>query len=107
MKKKELIMTAFTKQNLVISGDYVFFQPHADNYWEDRKFVARFKHRGPVTKAKFIKTLINRYSVEEYFNRLAGAYNAQGEAPLQILMNDGILVFDNENRKFILDGKVL
>ncbi len=100
-------MTAFTKQNLVISGDYVFFQPHADNYWEDRKFVARFKHRGPVTKAKFIKTLINRYSVEEYFNRLAGAYNAQGEAPLQILMNDGILVFDNENRKFILDGKVL
>ena len=107
MKKKELIMIAFTKQNLVISGDYVFYQPHADNYWEDRKFVARFKHRGPVTKAKFIKTLINRYSVEEYFNRLAGAYNAQGEAPLQILMNDGILVFDNENRKFILDGKVL
>jgi hypothetical protein len=107
MKKKELIMTAFTKQNLVISGDYVFYQPHADSFWNDRKFVARFKHRGPVTKAKFIKTLINRYSVEEYFNRLAGAYNAQGEAPLQILMNDGILVFDNENRKFVLDGKVL
>ena len=100
-------MTAFTKQNLVISGDYVFYQPHADSFWNDRKFVARFKHRGPVTKAKFIKTLINRYSVEEYFNRLAGAYNAQGEAPLQILMNDNILVFDNENRKFILEGKVL
>ena len=100
-------MTAFTKQNLVISGDYVFYQPHADSFWNDRKFVARFKHRGPVTKAKFIKTLINRYSVEEYFNRLAGAYNAQGEAPLQILMNDNILIFDNENRKFILDGKVL
>ena len=100
-------MTAFTKQNLVISGDYVFYQPHADSYWEDRKFVARFKHRGPVTKAKFIKTLINRYSVEEYFNRLAGAYNAQGEAPLQILMNDNVLIFDHENRKFILEGKVL
>ena len=100
-------MTAFTKQNLVISGDYVFYQPHADNYWEDRKFVARFKHRGPVTKAKFIKTLINNYSVEQYFARLGGAYNAQGEAPLQILMNDNILIFDNENRKFILDGKVL
>jgi hypothetical protein len=38
---------------------------------------------------------------------LAGAYNAQGEAPLQILMNDDILIFDSENRKFILDGKVL
>jgi hypothetical protein len=100
-------MTAFTKQNLVISGDYVFYQPHANNYWEDRKFVARFKHRGPVTKSKFIKTLINHYSVETYFNRLAGAYNAQGEAPLQILMNDNILIFDSENRKFILDGKVL
>ncbi len=100
-------MTAFTKQNLVISGDYVFYQPHADNYWEDRQFVARFKHRGPVTKAKFIKALINNYSPKTYFARLAGAYNAQGEAPLQILMNDNILIFDNENRKFILEGKVL
>ena len=107
MKKKELIMTAFTKQNLVTSGDYVFFQPHADNYWEDRKFVARFKHRGPVTKAKFIRALIKHYTVESYFARLGGAYNAQGEAPLQILMNDGILVFDSEARKFILEGKVL
>ena len=52
--KKELIMTAFTKQNLVVSGDYVFFQPQADV----RQFVARFKHRGPVTKPIFIKTLI-------------------------------------------------
>jgi hypothetical protein len=100
-------MTKFTKQNLVISGDYVFYQPHADNYWEDRQFVARFKHRGPVTKAKFIKALINNYSPETYFGRLAGAYNAQGEAPLQILMNDNILIFDNDNRKFILEGKVL
>ena len=99
-------MTAFTKQNLVVSGDYVFYQPEAD--WRaSRKFVARFKHRGPVTKAKFIKTLINNYSVEEYFNRLAGAYNPKGEAPLQILMNDNILVFDSEARKFTLQGKVL
>ncbi len=99
-------MTAFTKQNLVVSGDYVFYQPQAD--WRaDRKFVARFKHRGPVTKSKFIKALIKHYSVETYFARLGGAYNAQGEAPLQILMNDNILIFDSEARKFILDGKVL
>jgi hypothetical protein len=103
----EIYMTAFTKQNLVVSGDYVFYQPHTDSYWEDRKFVARFKHRGPVTKAKFIKTLINNYSVEEYFNRLAGTYNPKGEAPLQILMNDNILVFDDVARKFTLQGKVL
>ncbi len=99
-------MTAFTKQNLVVSGDYVFFQPQADV----RQFVARFKHRGPVTKAKFIKTLIKHYSAESYFARLAGAYNAQGEAPLQILMNDNILVFDKDESGrscFILDGKVI
>lgn len=100
-------MTAFTKENLVVSNGYIHYHPHADNFWEGRKFVARFKHRGPVTKGRFIKMLIKHYTVEEYFARLGGAYNPQGEAPLQILMNDGILVFDSENRKFILDGKVL
>ena len=105
-----MIMTAFTKQNLVVSGDYVFYQPPADDPCQDLRFVARFKHRGPVTKAKFIKTLIKHYTVEEYFARLGGAYNAQGEAPLQILMNDEILVFDKDDlgRAFLtLDGKIL
>jgi hypothetical protein len=105
-----MIMTEFTKQNLVISGDYVFYQPPAGSACEDLMFVARFKHRGPVTKAKFIKTLIKHYTVEEYFARLGGAYNAQGEAPLQILMNDEILVFDKDDLGrafFTLDGKVL
>ncbi len=41
-------MTAFTKQNLVISGDYVFYQPHADNYWEDRKFPNGYVTGQPV-----------------------------------------------------------
>lgn len=103
-------MTAFTKENLVSTGEYVHYHPHADNFWEGRKFVARFKHRGPVTKAKFIKTLIKHYTVEEYFSRLGGAYNAQGEAPLQILMNDEILVFERDDLGrgyFILDGKEL
>lgn len=96
-------MTAFVKTNFEAgNGGYIHY-----NTGTERKFVARFKHRGPVTKAKFIKTLINHYSVETYFARLDGAYNAQGEAPLQILMNDDILIFDSENRKFILDGKVL
>lgn len=78
--------------------------------WDNRKFVARFKHRGPVTKAKFLKTLIKHYSVEEYFSRLGGTYNPHGEAPLQILKNDGILVFEKDELGrgyFILDGKVL
>ena len=94
-------MTAFTKQNLQTSGDSVFYQPHADSFWADRKFVARFKHRGPVTKAKFLKTLMKHYTVESYFAKLE-----TGVAPLRVLMDDGILVF-GDDRKFILDGKVL
>lgn len=97
-------MTAFTKENLIVTGDYIHYHPHADNFWEGRKFVARFKHRGPVTKAKFLKTLIKHYSVEEYFSKMENLK----EAPLQILMNDGILVFDKDDLGrgyFVLDGK--
>ena len=93
-------MTAFTKQNLVTVGDSVYYQPHADSYWADRKFVARFKHRGPVTKSKFLKTLMKHYTPTDYFAKMEA-----GAAPLRVLMNDDILVFDNG--KFILDGKVL
>jgi len=95
-------MTAFIKTNFEYHGGYLHY-----NTGTERKFVARFKHRGPVTKAKFQSMLIKHYSVEEYFSRLGGAYNPQGEAPMQILMNDGILVFDSEARKFVLEGKVL
>ena len=98
-------MTAFTKTNFEYHGGYLHY-----NTGTERKFVARFKHRGPVTKAKFQAILIKHYSVEEYFSRLGGAYNAQGEAPLQILMNDEILVFDRDDRGrgyFVLDGKEL
>ncbi len=98
-------MTAFAKTNFEYHGGYLHY-----NTGTERKFVARFKHRGPVTKAKFQSMLIKHYSVEEYFSRLGGAYNAQGEAPMQILMNDGILVFDRDDLGrgfFTLDGKVL
>ena len=103
-------MTAFTKENLVVTAEYIHYQPHADSFWEDRKFVARFKHCGPVTKAKFIKMLIKHYTVEDYFARLGGAYNPNGEAPLQILMNDEILIFKKDElgrSYFVLDGKVI
>jgi hypothetical protein len=100
-----MIMTAFVKSNFEYHGGYLHYNTGAE-----RKFVARFKHRGPVTKAKFQAALIKHYSIETYFARLGGAYNAQGEAPLQILMNDEILVFDRDDLGrgyFILDGKVL
>lgn len=94
-------MTVFTKKNLVTIADSVFYQPHADNFWEGRKFVARFKHRGPVTKSKFLKTLIKHYTPADYFAKMEA-----GAAPLRVLMDDGILVHLS-NGKFILDGKVL
>lgn len=100
-------MTKFVKTNFEYHGGYLHYITDAG----ERKFVARFKHRGPVTKAKFQAMLVKHYSVEEYFNRLAGAYNVHGEAPLQILQNDGLLTFhygENGGRNyFMLDGKVL
>jgi hypothetical protein len=90
-------MTNFTKTNLISSGDSVFY-----NGGETApKFVARFKHRGPVTKAKFLKTLRKHYTVESYFAKMTA-----GVPPLRVLMNDGLLVF-GDNGKFILDGKVI
>jgi hypothetical protein len=103
----EINMTKFEKANFEYHGGYL----HYNTAEGERKFVARFKHRGPVTKAKFLKTLIKHYTVEEYFSRLGGAYNPNGEAPLQILMNDSLLSFhygENGARNyFVLDGKVL
>lgn len=99
-------MTKFEKANFEYHGGYLHYNTDAG----ERKFVARFKHRGPVTKAKFQATLIKHYTVEDYFARLGGAYNAQGLAPLQILMNDEILVFERDDLGrgyFILDRKEL
>ena len=100
-------MTAFTKKNFSYHGGYLHYQPHTDNYYADCKFVARFKHRGPITKALFVDALIKHYTVEDYFDRLNGASNTKREAPLQILMNDGILVYDSDTLRFTLDGKLL
>lgn len=95
-------MTAFAKTNFEYHGGYLHY-----NTGNERKFVARFKHRGPVTKTKFLATLIKHYSVEEYFSKMENLK----EAPLQILANDGLLSFhygENGARNyFVLDGKVL
>lgn len=95
-------MTTFAKANFEYHGGYLHYTTETG----ERKFVARFKHRGPVTKAKFIKTLIKHYTVENYFAKL----EILKEAPLQILKSDGLLTFHyNENgRSFLmLEGKAL
>lgn len=43
-------------------------------------FIARFKYKGPITKAKFVKELIANHTVESYAN----AYMF-GMAPVAIL----------------------
>ena len=66
-------MNKFTKDNLKKEGQYLLFGP-------DRKFVARFKYRGPFTMSKFRKELMANHTPEEYFAQ----YNT-GKAPLEIL----------------------
>lgn len=66
-------MTKFIKSEFNYHGGYL-------TYGSDRKFVARFKHRGPFTKAKFLKELIANHSIESYFNAID-----DGLAPLVIL----------------------
>jgi hypothetical protein len=65
-------MTKFIKSEFNFDGMYLTYGP-------DRKFVARFKHRGPFTKAKFLKELIANHTVEGYFEAL------KNSAPIAIL----------------------
>ena len=90
-------MTKFAKTSFEYHGGYLHYNTAAG----ERKFVARFKHRGPVTKAKFLSALIKHYTPADYFAKMEA-----GAAPLRVLMDDGILVF-GDNNKLILDGKVL
>jgi len=92
MVETELKMK-FDRAQFAYHGGYLTYGP-------ERKFVARFKHRGPVTKAKFVSVLVKYYETEAYFARL------KDRAPLQILEDDGILTYDLAAWKAILDGKV-
>lgn len=66
-------MTKFDKALINKDGEYV-------TYGSDRKFIARFKHRGPFTKTKFLKELVSNHTVESYFAEIEA-----GKAPLAIL----------------------
>lgn len=80
-------MTKFVKEMFNFDGMYL-------TYGDDRKFVARFKHKGPLTKAKLVKALCKFYDTEVYFARV------KEEAPFRILMNDGYVDFDVTVKKF-------
>jgi hypothetical protein len=65
-------MTKFNKAQFTYYSGYLMYGD---------QFVARFKHRGPVTKAVFLKQLLKNHTVEEYFHK----HQVQGIAPLTIL----------------------
>ena len=76
-------MTAFTKENLIKEGKWLFYQP-ADGTYGDRKFVARFRTAGV---GSFATCLRKNFTVEEYFGRLDA-----GECPLPIAESKGYLL---------------
>jgi hypothetical protein len=80
----------FQKDQFHYHGGYL-------TYGSDRKFVARFKYRGPVGKADFVRLLCKYYTVESYLDRVNGY-----RAPMQILMDDGYITFDTVNKKIMV-----
>ena len=93
-------MTTFNKADFSYHGGYLMYkgayegQPvyeagknvHPSNVgrWIDL-FIARFKYAGtPVTKAKFMKELVNNFTVEEYVE----ARNGHKVAPTTVLDNN-------------------
>ena len=83
----------FTKDNLKKDGQYLVFGP-------DRAFVARFKHGGPFTMAKFKKELIANHIPSTYFMKMA-----EGQAPLNILKEVNPSWYNNIMTKFKLGLK--
>ena len=77
-------MTKFDKSKFSYHGGYLMYDVgNGDKHrWSDaQKFIARFKHRGPVTKGIFLKQLIKNHTVEEYLRK----NEVDGIAPLTIL----------------------
>lgn len=69
-------MTKFLKQNFFYHGGFLSYMNG-----EERKVVARFKYRGPVTKAIFLKELLKSHTVEGYFAKM----ELDRKAPIEIL----------------------
>lgn len=82
-------MTLFTKNNLRKSGHYLLYDSK-EAQGQSSRFVARFKHKGPVTLAKFKRELIKNHTVETYFNKL----EVQSKAPLVILRENNPLWYE-------------
>jgi|LakMenEpi03Aug12_release.lakeMendotaPanAssembly.Ray.scaffolds.fasta_scaffold1514682_1 hypothetical protein len=76
--------TPFTSEMFYKSGVYLFLEDPCGR-WPFGTFLARFKHRGPVTMAEFKKELIRNHTVEDYLMALENPDYSKRRAPFQIL----------------------
>jgi len=106
-------MTKFNKENFTYHGGYLMYNgPYvgsktyeevygAENCHPGRigmqreAFIARFKYKGIVTKAAFVKELIKNHTVEGY---LAALPDSMG--PTIVLANVNPAWYDNLVKKF-------
>jgi hypothetical protein len=88
-------MTQFNKTDFSFHGGYLMYTGNYEGrpVYEDKPgvhptrvgtgkdlFIARFKYKGPITKAKFLKELIKNHTVEDY-----AAAILFGAAPFTVL----------------------
>jgi hypothetical protein len=69
----------FNKSNFDYSGGYLVYFPEGFANTRNRQFVARFKYRGPFSKAVFFKELLKNHTPESYFKAM------ETQSPLEIL----------------------
>jgi hypothetical protein len=72
-----MMKTPFTSKMFKKEGIYLYL----NNPSFGAGFLARFKHRGPVTMGAFKKELISNWAVEDYLHQLY----VERKAPLEIL----------------------
>ena len=73
-------MTRFQKDQFAYDGGYLTYGP-------EHRFVARFKYAATSSKARWIKFMVENFSVEEYF----AAHDA-GRSPLEIMESKGFVL---------------
>lgn len=107
-------MTKFDKFYFEYSGGFLNYhgtfkgqQTYGEVYGADKchpsrvdqpkpEFIARFKYRGPFTKAVFVKELMKNHTVEGYLAALRS-----GKAPLEVLREKNPSWYETTIDKFV------
>jgi hypothetical protein len=95
-----MMKTPFTSKMFKKSGVYLFLEDPEDR-WPVGTFLARFKHKGPVTMAQFKKELIANHTVEDYLQTLEHEDYSQRKAPLEILKEKNPTWYQNLKAAFL------